>query len=53
VKCENIMLQYHIRIVTTCHFVPKILTIKKWVHFFFGLLCTCNVKAHLDEERCW
>jgi hypothetical protein len=25
VKCENITLQYRARIVTTCHFVPKIL----------------------------
>jgi hypothetical protein len=34
----NITLQYRARIVTTCHFVPKILTIKEWVHFF-GHLC--------------
>jgi hypothetical protein len=28
-SCENITLQYRARIVTTCHFVPKILTIKQ------------------------
>jgi hypothetical protein len=37
---ENVTLHYRARIVTTCHFVPKILTIKEWVHFFFGPLCT-------------
>jgi hypothetical protein len=36
--CAIITLQYRARIVTTCHFIPKILTIKEWVHFF-GPLC--------------
>jgi hypothetical protein len=34
----NDSLSLRARIVTTCHFVPKILTIKEWVHFF-GPLC--------------
>jgi hypothetical protein len=32
-----LQLHYRSRIVTTCHFVPKILTIKEWVHFFLPL----------------
>jgi hypothetical protein len=34
----TLSLSLRTRIVTTCHFVPKILTIKEWVHFF-GPLC--------------
>jgi hypothetical protein len=37
--CANITLQYHARIVTTCHFVPKILSKSEYI--FLDPLCIC------------
>jgi hypothetical protein len=36
-RTRNDSLSLRARIVTTCHFVPKILTIKEWIHFFWTL----------------
>jgi hypothetical protein len=49
-QCANITLQYRARIVTTCHFVPKILTIEEWVHFF-GSLCSVRARV-LQVQHC-
>jgi hypothetical protein len=37
---------------TTCHFVPKILTIREWVHFF-GPLCILRCGTALRGSTVW
>jgi hypothetical protein len=41
---ENITLYYRARIVTACHFVPKILSMKEWIHFLDpSVYKTCGI----------
>jgi hypothetical protein len=53
VAIVDIMLQYRATIVTTCHFVPKISTIKEWVHFLDRSVFCFEEERKLRKGRTW
>ena len=48
---ENITLQNRSRTVILCHFVPKILTIKEWVHNFSPSVYIVQLSAFLKSNK--